>query len=114
MRGVMLRAQLMDNRSAQKFRYSVPTREQVREKLYELQKGNITVEEVSNWATEYVLFDDPQIYPEIEDPLVWETICKLSGSDSRISEGTYLYSGEDFERWLAEFEKKCSNDPTAT
>ena len=104
----------MENRPAQKFRYSVPTREQVREKLYELQNGNITIEEASNWATEYVLFDDPQIYPEIKDQLVWETICKLSGSDLQISKGTYLHSVGDFESWLAEFEKECSDDPTAT
>ncbi len=104
----------MNTRPAKEFRYSVPTRKQVREILNELQNGHKTADEVSSWAMEFVLYDDPQICPEITDQLVWETIHMLSGSDLQISDGIYFHSGEDFESWLIEYDKKCGDEPTAT
>jgi hypothetical protein len=64
----------MNNRPAHEFRFSVPTRMQIREKLTDLVNGVVSFEYVSDWATEYVVYDNPEIYPEITDQVVWDSI----------------------------------------
>jgi hypothetical protein len=55
--------------------------------------------EASAWATEYVVFDDPQLYPEVEDAAVWEALQALSGADLPATDREFLHGAEDFAAW---------------
>jgi hypothetical protein len=91
-----------EKRAAKEHRYQVPSIDDVEAKLVDLINGVITREEVSEWASEYIVYDDPQIYPEVENPVVWDAICKLSGADSISTDRLYLHGPEDFRIWLDE------------
>lgn len=84
------------------FRYQIPTREDVAAVLRSLIQGHKTREEVSAWATEYIVFDDPAIYPEVEDEAVWEALEALTGANLISTDRPYLYGAEDFQNWLDE------------
>lgn len=91
-----------EKRVAKEHRHEVPSIDDVEAKFVDLINGVITREEASEWATEYIIYDDPQIYPEIENPVAWCAICKLSGADSISTDRLYLYGPEDFKIWLGE------------
>jgi hypothetical protein len=88
------------NRVAKPHRYVIPNKKDIISKINDLIAGKISREEVSTWATEYILFDDPQIYPEIDDAVVWNAIKHLSGADLITTDRPYLYGITDFEEWL--------------
>jgi hypothetical protein len=83
-------------------RYNIPSREDLRVKLEALINDQISRKDVSDWAEEYITYDDPQIYPEIEDETVWDTIVKLAGADLTTTDRPYLHDKIDFENWLDE------------
>ena len=87
-------------RPAKAFRYEIPARADVASNIESLIKGNITRQEVAEWAAEYVTYDDPQIYPEINDKAVWEALVALVGADQPSTDRPYLYELADFQAWL--------------
>ena len=87
-------------RVAREFRYVVPSRSNIEARLEKLVAGELPRAEAADWATEFITFDDPQIYPSVSDPIVWEAIVKLSGADLEVSPGEYLHQEGDFSDWL--------------
>ena len=104
----------MADRTAREFRFTVPTREDVRKIFNDLENGAMSLEDASDWAAEFVMYDNPEIYPEISDQVVWNAIDTLHGADMKVSVNEYLYGNEDIKNWLVEFDHKCLNEPSTT
>ena len=82
-------------------------------KMKEVLKGDMTREELSDWAGGYVYADDP----EVEDERVWNLLILLSGFDLKDSPETYLHDKEELKDWIEEYwngpideVRKCSNE----
>lgn len=56
----------------------------------------MTREEVSDWASYYVMADDPTI----DDEIVWELLIIISGIDILDSPTFYLHNEEDIKDWI--------------
>ncbi len=78
----------------------LPSRPEVVIQLQGLIDGVYTREEVSQWATKWVVEDDPDT--EISDEGVWNALESLSGADTPTTDRPYLFEVEDFKIWLAE------------
>ena len=89
-----------DNRTAKPHRYVIPSKKDLICKINDLIAGEISREEVSTWAKEYILFDNPQIYPEIDDVVVKDALENLSSADLISTDRPYLYEITDFKEWL--------------
>lgn len=61
-----------------------------------LANGNLTREEVSDWASFYIMADEPTI----EDENVWDLLALISGIDIRDSSISYLHNEEDLKAWI--------------
>jgi hypothetical protein len=59
-------------------------------------KGELTREEVSNWASHYVMAD----YPTIDDEIVWDFLKIICGIDLLDSPTSYLHTDEDINDWI--------------
>lgn len=92
-------------RNARDFRYQVPTRADVATAIKSMIKGERSREDVADWASEFVVYDDP-IYPEVTDEVVWDMIGVLGGADSPSTDRRYLYEVEDFTAWLDELNER--------
>ena len=79
---------------------TLPSRQEVVLQLQGLINGLYTRVEVSDWATKWVVEDDPNA--EISDEGVWEALESLSGADLPTTDRPYLFEVEDFKIWLAE------------
>lgn len=64
--------------------------------LHALIGGATTREAASAWAMKYVL--DESL--DIPDKSLWRALKALGGADARAGSDTYLYSTEDFKKWL--------------
>ena len=95
------------SRPALAHRFEVPTRDQVAARLEELVQSDGPGERAAAaaWAAEYIAFDDPQVYPEVEDPAVWAALTALSGADLPTTDRAYLHGRADFEQWLGELRR---------
>lgn len=91
------------DRSARAHRYDVPNRKDIAEIISQVFEGEMTREEVSEWAAEYMLFDNPQIYPEIEGETVWNALVQLAAAD-HLGDGGYLYGDQDLRGWKKDVE----------
>jgi hypothetical protein len=89
-------------RSARDFRYRVPSRAEVARRLEELVRGAIARSEVADWASEFITYDDPRIYPEIRDSAVWRALTQLAGADLPTTDRKFLHDENDFSAWLSE------------
>ncbi len=89
-------------RSVKPFRYQVPSRQQMAEVLESLIQDETKRREISEWAGEYIIFDNPQLYPEVTDPAVWRTLKFLMGADLISTDREFLHTVEDFREWLNE------------
>jgi hypothetical protein len=58
--------------------------------------GNLTREEVSDWASLYIM----AVEPTIEDENVWDLLILISGIDIRDSAISYLHNEEDSKAWI--------------
>ena len=58
--------------------------------------GQLTREEVSDWASFYIMADEPTI----EDEHVWDLLILISGVDIRDSAISYLHNEEDLKAWI--------------
>ncbi|MBI0577374.1 DNA-binding protein [Neobacillus cucumis] len=56
----------------------------------------MTREKVSDWASFYVMADNPNI----DDKNVWDLLILLSGIDILDSPTTYLHNEEDINDWI--------------
>ena len=91
------------NRPAKEHRFKVPSRADIISLFNDLIQEKTSREIISDWAIEYMLFDNPQIYPKIEDSSVWDAIQLLGSVDLKTDKGAYLYGTTDFQAWLTEF-----------
>ena len=98
---------MVQERIAKEHRYHIPSRHEIEGKLKQLVDNDLSREELASWAIEYSLYENDQIYPKVDDPVVWSAIVLISGADLRESENNYLHNKKDFEIWLAEFREKC-------
>ena len=89
-------------RSARDFRYRVPTRVEVARRLEELVQGEVARSEVADWASELITYDDPQIYPDVNDSAVWRALTQLAGADLPATDREFLHDENDFSAWLSE------------
>jgi hypothetical protein len=64
--------------------------------LHALIEGTTTREAASAWAMKYVL--DGSL--DIPDKSLWRALKALGGADARAGSDSYLYSTEDFKKWL--------------
>ncbi len=76
-------------------------------RLDALASGAKSPESIEDWAMEYLIFDDPEIYPEVTDATVWEALLLLSGAGTLVAPATHLHGPEDFLAWAEAFRKKC-------
>ena len=89
-------------RPARDHRFNVPTRLEVEARLALLIEDEETRGEVAEWASEFFNYDDPEIYPPVDDPAVWRALTQLSGADLQTSPSDFLHGQEDFRAWLLE------------
>ncbi len=76
-----------------------PSREEVEAKLIDLTEGRLSREEITLWAAQWVMQDDP----DVDDLKVWNALVTLSGTDLISTDRPYLYGEEDFQIWLDDF-----------
>ena len=75
-----------------------PSREAVAARLEALIRGDTSREELSGWATRWVVMDRPNV----EDQRVWSALLALGGADMPSTDRKYLYHEADFRNWLDE------------
>ncbi len=75
---------------------NIPTRKDVEIRLIALITGNISREQISEWASQWTELENPPL----DDQVVWNTLEALSGADSKSTDRPYLFNKEDFEDWL--------------
>jgi hypothetical protein len=81
----------------------LPDRTEVVEKLTTLIEGGGSPDEVSRWASTWLLADQiPGTAVRVVDWPVWEAIKRMAGADLQAQPGSYLHGTEDFRAWLAE------------
>src|SRR5688572_21609310 len=63
----------LPTREAKDHRFVVPSRDDVADRILALiqNPSSETRDAVADWANEYVMFDDPEVYPAVSDPVVW-------------------------------------------
>jgi hypothetical protein len=90
------------SRAAHPHRFTVPSRAELAERLREIIRNPAARAATAAWASEYIVFDAPQLYPPIEDPMVSATLQRLSAADAPSTDRPYLYGEQDFLAWLEE------------
>ena len=79
-----------------------PTKEEIINKLKLILEGKLSREEVADWASEYVMQDEPSI----SDETVWELLQVVSGVDLQNSPEEYLHVEQDIKDWIDKFSNK--------
>ncbi|PLR77510.1 DNA-binding protein [Bacillus sp. V3-13] len=77
-----------------------PTVKDIIEKLELILKGKLSREEVADWASEYVMADDPSI----SDEVVWEFLQIVSGVDLKDTPDEYLHWDPDIIQWINKYQ----------
>ena len=75
-----------------------PSKQEMVSKLQKILNGELTREEVSNWAMLYI--DNDKL--EIDDLSVWDFLKKIGGIDVIEAPDVYLYGDEDLNKWISE------------
>ncbi|MEH7549848.1 DNA-binding protein [Neobacillus vireti] len=78
-----------------------PTVSEIIDRLKSVLNGELTREEISNWASYYVMADDPNI----DDEIVWDLLKIISGIDILDSPTSYLHNEEDIKDWIKQATK---------
>ncbi|MDQ1146127.1 transcription initiation factor IIE alpha subunit [Bacillus sp. SORGH_AS 510] len=73
-----------------------PTVSEIINRLDLVLTDRMTREEVSGWASYYVMADNRTI----DDEIVWELLKIISGIDILDSPKTYLHNEEDIKDWI--------------
>ena len=87
-------------RAAKEFRHQVPSRKEVADRIDAILSGELSRAEVAGWASEYIVYDEPQIYPAVSDPVVFEALEKLMGADLMNAPSEYLHDEQNIKSWL--------------
>lgn len=75
-----------------------PNIQTILEKLNEILVGNLSREDVTDWAMKYVEDDEMQI----TDLKAWELLKQVGGIDLIESPDNYLYSDDDIRKWISD------------
>ena len=75
-----------------------PIKTELQEKIIKLISGEVSRENVSEWA--FSIIDDDHV--RIDDQAVWKILQCLGAADLLATDRDFLYQKEDFEDWLAE------------
>ncbi|MGZ4161056.1 MAG: DNA-binding protein [Neobacillus sp.] len=78
-----------------------PTVSDIIDRLKSVLNGEMTREEVSDWASYYVMADAPTI----NDEIVWDLLKIISGIDILDSPTSYLHNEEDIKDWIKQATK---------
>ncbi|MCH6268885.1 DNA-binding protein [Neobacillus citreus] len=78
-----------------------PTVSDIIDRLKSILNGEMTREEVSDWASYYVMADAPTI----NDEIVWDLLKIISGIDILDSPTSYLHNEEDIKDWMKQATK---------
>lgn len=79
-----------------------PTKEEAINKLSLILQNKLSREEVADWASEYVMHDDPDIH----DDIVWDILIIISGVDLKNGPNEYLHVEQDIKNWINEYASK--------
>lgn len=77
---------------------SMPTRDDLIEKLQHLCSGDETRVAIANWATSII--DDDSL--RVTERSIWGVLVRLGAVDLPASDREFLYSVSDFENWKSE------------
>lgn len=78
-----------------------PTKIEIDNKLNGIIEEKIPREDVGEWALNYIRNDENI---EITDLNAWRYLVAISNVDELISPDNYLYSIEDIQQWMREYE----------
>ncbi|MBB6451659.1 hypothetical protein HNQ94_000080 [Salirhabdus euzebyi] len=73
-----------------------PNMSEIIKRLEKVLSGELKREDISDWASLYVMDDEPNV----DDENVWEMLKIMSGIDILDSPTTYLYNQEDIKQWI--------------
>lgn len=76
-----------------------PTKEELLSRFEFILQGEISREEVADWASEYVMQDSPNV----TDETVWELLILACGIDLKNSPDEYLHDEQNIKDWIKEF-----------
>lgn len=79
-----------------------PSIEEIIRKLKKVLMGELTREQVTNWAMFFI--DNDEL--EISDFSAWEFLKDVGGLDVIEAPDIYLYSFEDINKWILEHTSK--------
>ena len=82
-----------------------PTVREIIDRLKLVLNGELTRDEVSNWASYYVMADEPTV----DDEIVWELLKIICGIDTLVSSTSYLHNEEDIKDWIKQAKKSLLN-----
>lgn len=77
-----------------------PTKDEIAAKLKSLVRGDLSREDVSEWARPWITRLE-----EVSDADVRRAIDSLCAADMPSTDRPYLYGPDDFEQWLSEFDR---------
>lgn len=77
-----------------------PTKQEITSKLNDVIMGQISREDVSGWAMEYIR-NDGNVY--IEDLNSWHYLVAISKIDEMLSPNKYLYDECDISKFIKEY-----------
>lgn len=80
----------------------LPANAEVEGLLVRLLSGDLTREEVADWAAERMEEQEEASMAD-HDPVVWDALTSLRGADLLIDTGVYLHHEVDFQAWLDDF-----------
>lgn len=84
--------------------HMAPSEEDIRSKFSALIAGQCSREEANRWAGQWVYAAIP---PNMRTHL-WRALTRLAGCDlTHGRPGDYLHSTEQFQEWLADFDRAC-------
>ncbi|MED4229382.1 DNA-binding protein [Neobacillus cucumis] len=78
-----------------------PTVSKIIDSLKSVLNGELIREEVSDWASYYVMADDLAI----DDEIVWDLLKIISGIDILDSPTSYFHNEEDIKDWIKQATK---------
>ncbi|WP_234399716.1 hypothetical protein [Paenibacillus popilliae] len=86
-----------------------PTVEEIVRRLKSVLQGNLSREEVSNWAEYWTRKFRDEFNLNEEDYLMWEYLDVVSGIDLKDTPTEYLHIDEDILDWIKRFEEQQLN-----
>jgi hypothetical protein len=73
-----------------------PSKEEIIQKLNGIVDDNISREQVSNWAMDYINNDEIHV----ADTKAWDLLMKVGSVELMNNPKEYLYSVDDIKKWI--------------